>query len=45
MGNVDVFWPKLFAQALAQASYSKFCHGKDASENIAPQGSSSAGED
>ena len=45
MRNVDVFWPKLFAQTLTQASQSKFRDGKDASEGIAPQGGSSASED
>ena len=45
MCNVDVFLSKFFVQALTQASESEFRDGKDASERIAPQTSSGAGED
>lgn len=44
MCNVDVLWPKLFVQALTQASHSKFCDGKNASDCITPQTSGGAGE-
>lgn len=45
MCNVDVLWPKLFVQALAQAPQSEFRDGKDTSERVAPQSGSGAGED
>jgi len=45
MCNVDVLWPKLFVQALAQASHSKFCDRKNASDSIASQTGGGTGED
>ena len=44
MCNVDVHWPKLFAQALAQASYSKFRYGKYTGERVTPDSRSGTGE-